>query len=69
MKHFFECKNLSKDFGGLTAVNQFNFHMKQGEIVSIIGPNGAGKTTFFNLITGLYPVTSGEITFNGHNIV
>ena len=69
MKHFFECKNLSKDFGGLTAVNQFNFHMKQAEIVSIIGPNGAGKTTFFNLITGLYPVTSGEITFNGHNIV
>ena len=69
MKKLFECKNLSKDFGGLTAVNKFSFDIEEGEIVSLIGPNGAGKTTFFNLVTGLYPPSSGMIMFKGENLI
>lgn len=53
-----EVRNLTKSFGGLTAVGELNLHVNQGEIVSIIGPNGAGKTTVFNLITGLYQPNS-----------
>jgi ABC-type branched-subunit amino acid transport system ATPase component len=68
MPPFFECKGQVKSFGGLTAVNNFDLQIEQGEIVSLIGPNGAGKTTLFNLITGLYPPDSGEITFLGHNL-
>ncbi len=63
-----EVKNLSKMFGGLTAVNNASFEVRQGEIVSIIGPNGAGKTTIFNLLTGVYKVSSGTVVFNGENI-
>jgi branched-chain amino acid transport system ATP-binding protein len=58
-----ETKGATKSFGGLTAVNNVDFHIDEGEIVSLIGPNGAGKTTFFNLITGIYEPTSGEIKF------
>ncbi|MHA2234856.1 MAG: ATP-binding cassette domain-containing protein, partial [Candidatus Thorarchaeota archaeon] len=47
-----EVKNLTKKFGGLTAVNDVNFEIKRGELVGLIGPNGAGKTTLFHLITG-----------------
>lgn len=65
----FECKNLLKRFGGLNAINHFNMHVDEGEIVSLIGPNGAGKTTLFNLITGFYPADEGEILFDGHNLV
>ena len=54
MPLFFECKGLVKSFGGLTAVDNFDLHIEEGEIVSLIGPNGAGKTTFFNLVTGFY---------------
>ena len=64
-----ETKKLSKDFGGLLAIADLDFHVDENEIVSVIGPNGAGKTTFFNLITGMYPPRSGEIFFNGHNLV
>jgi len=64
-----ETKGLTKAFGGLLAINDLDFHVDEGEIVSVIGPNGAGKTTFFNLVTGFYPPTSGEITFQGHNLV
>ena len=64
-----ETRKLSKDFGGLLAIAHLNFHVDEGEIVSVIGPNGAGKTTFFNLITGMYPPLSGEIVFDGHNLV
>lgn len=60
-----QVKEVSKIFGGLTAVNKVNFHIDEGEIVGLIGPNGAGKTTFFNLITNMYSVSMGEITFAG----
>ncbi|MGB3715188.1 MAG: ATP-binding cassette domain-containing protein, partial [Candidatus Promineifilaceae bacterium] len=64
-----ETRKLTKDFGGLMAIADLNFHVDEGEIVSVIGPNGAGKTTFFNLISGMYPPRSGEIHFDGHNLV
>lgn len=59
-------KQVTKRFGGLTAVNQFDFDVPEGSIVSIIGPNGAGKTTFFNCITGFYDFDEGQIFFNDH---
>ena len=65
---YLEVKNLSKHFGGLTAVNGVSFKVNKGEIISIIGPNGAGKTTLFNMLTGFYTVTEGEIILNGNNI-
>jgi branched-chain amino acid transport system ATP-binding protein len=55
-------------FGGLTAVSDFNIEVGRGKIVGLIGPNGAGKTTAFNIITGMYAPTRGEIIFNGRNI-
>ncbi len=58
--------HVTKRFGGLTAVNGFDFEVPEGSIVSIIGPNGAGKTTYFNCVTGFYPFDEGEIHFNGH---
>jgi branched-chain amino acid transport system ATP-binding protein len=60
---------LSKDFGGLRAVDRLDFTVEEGEIVGLIGPNGAGKTTVFNLITSVYPPSEGEIMFNGEVIV
>ncbi|RKL63204.1 ABC transporter ATP-binding protein [Thermoanaerobacteraceae bacterium SP2] len=60
-----EMKNLTKTFGGLTAVENVNFMVQKGSISGLIGPNGAGKTTIFNLITGIYKVTEGEIIFKG----
>lgn len=56
-----ETKDLTMEFGGLTAVDKVNFNVNQGEIVALIGPNGAGKTTFFNCVTGVYKPTSGDI--------
>ena len=61
-------KNLTKQFGGLVAVNDVSFRIKSGEILGIIGPNGAGKTTFINLISGIYLPTSGSIEFDGVDI-
>jgi len=58
-------KNLGKRFGGVVAVNGLDFCVYPGEIHGLIGPNGSGKTTVFNLISGVYPLTSGEIQFNG----
>ncbi|MHB8928629.1 MAG: ABC transporter ATP-binding protein [Bacillota bacterium] len=63
-----EAKKVTKEFGGLTAVNEFDYGLEKGIIASIIGPNGAGKTTFFNLATGINPMTSGELTFDGHSL-
>lgn len=57
--------NVSKNFGGIIAANNININVMKGVIHGIIGPNGAGKTTLFNLITGVYKVTQGDITFNG----
>jgi branched-chain amino acid transport system ATP-binding protein len=57
---------VTKQFGGLIAVNQFDFELPEGKIISIIGPNGAGKTTFFNCITGFYDINDGTIDFDGH---
>lgn len=59
---------VTKQFGGLIAVNQFDFELPEGKIVSIIGPNGAGKTTFFNCITGFYTFEEGSIEFNGNQL-
>ncbi|MCQ2406899.1 MAG: ATP-binding cassette domain-containing protein, partial [Oscillospiraceae bacterium] len=56
-------ENLTMQFGGVVAVNDFSMEINEGEIVSLIGPNGAGKTTAFNGITGVYEVTNGRVTF------
>ena len=60
-----ECQHLGIDFGGLTAVNEFNLTVGQTEIAGLIGPNGAGKTTVFNLLTKVYQPTRGTILLNG----
>jgi branched-chain amino acid transport system ATP-binding protein len=60
--------DLVKSFGGVTAVDHLSLEVEKGSVFGIIGPNGSGKTTFFNLINGVYPPTSGTITFNGRNI-
>mgnify|MGYP000906933700 CR=1 FL=1 len=61
--------NLTKRFGGLTAVNDVSIDIEEGSISAIIGPNGAGKTTFFNLLTGIYKPDKGNIQFNGRSLV
>lgn len=63
-----ELKSVTIKFGGVTALDQVDFHVNEGEICALIGPNGAGKTTIFNVVTGVYPVTSGDIIFNGENL-
>ena len=60
--------NVTKRFGGLVAVNRVDFDIEKGMIAGLIGPNGAGKTTFFNMITGVYTPTEGEILFDGKSI-
>ena len=60
--------DLVKSFGGVTAVDHLSLEVEKGSVFGIIGPNGSGKTTFFNLVNGVYPPTSGTITFNGRNI-
>ena len=60
-----ELWHVTKRFGGLTAVGDVSFKIKQGEIYALIGPNGAGKTTIFNLITGVYALTEGRVIFDG----
>jgi branched-chain amino acid transport system ATP-binding protein len=64
-----EVKSLSKEFDGLRALEGVSFQAEGGEILGIIGPNGAGKTTLFNLISGIYPSSEGEINFQGKSIV
>jgi branched-chain amino acid transport system ATP-binding protein len=66
--NLFEARKVTKMFGGLTAVNNVDFVIEEGMIAGLIGPNGAGKTTFFNGMTGVYPITTGEMLFNGHDI-
>ena len=62
-------EHLSKFFGGLKAVSNFDLTVEQGSLVGLIGPNGAGKTTVFNMITGIYPISDGAIEFNGDSVV
>jgi branched-chain amino acid transport system ATP-binding protein len=63
-----ETTSVRKEFGGLVAVENVDFVVPRGSITSLIGPNGAGKTTFFNMLTGAYTPTSGEIVFDGDDI-
>ncbi|WP_126428013.1 ABC transporter ATP-binding protein [Brevibacillus marinus] len=60
-----ELSNVGKSFGGITALRDVTFAVAEGEIVGLIGPNGAGKTTIFNMITGIFPPSSGQIHFQG----
>ena len=64
-----EITDLGIRFGGLKALSGFSLTMEEGELVGLIGPNGAGKTTVFNLITGVYRPTSGQIRFDGRSLV
>lgn len=68
MEVILECKNLTKYFGGLAAVNNVNLQVEKGAILGIIGPNGAGKTTLFHLITGFEKISSGTVEFKGEDI-
>jgi len=68
MSSVLSAENIIVQFGGLTAVNKVSFDIPTGKIVSLIGPNGAGKTTFFNVLTGLYKPTSGNVIFDGTDI-
>ena len=61
-------ENLSKRFGGVEAVSEVSFSIRQGEIYGLIGPNGAGKTTLFNLLTGIYPPNRGRFAFEGRDL-
>ena len=63
-----EISGLTKYFGGLAAVSQFDMHVNEGEIAGLIGPNGAGKTTLFNLVTGVLRPTRGKVMFDGNDI-
>ncbi len=67
--YILELKDISKNFGGLQAINHLSLKVEKGLIFSIIGPNGAGKTTAINLITGIYPPGSGHIFFEGRNLI
>ncbi len=64
----FQGQGVTKEFGGLTAVSNVDFQVRKGEILGLIGPNGAGKTTLVNCITGVFPIESGTMTFNGRPI-
>ena len=62
-------EDVTMQFGGVVAVNNFSMEEYEGEIVAIIGPNGAGKTTAFNVITGVYAPTNGRVSFNGNKVI
>ena len=69
MGSILQVEKLTKRFGGLTAVSDLDFEVREGEILGMIGPNGAGKSTTFNLIAGTYPATGGEVRFAGEPIL
>lgn len=69
MNKLLEVENVTKTFGGITALGGISFHLGEGEVLGLIGPNGAGKTTLFNVISGLLPPTSGKIKLSGSSIV
>jgi branched-chain amino acid transport system ATP-binding protein len=68
MSDLLTATGVRKEFGGLIAVNDVDFTIPEKSIVSLIGPNGAGKTTFFNMLTGVYKPTAGQIIFDGHDV-
>ncbi len=63
-----EVRDLTRTFGGLTAVNRLNFSVSPGSVHGLIGPNGAGKTTTFNVISGFYAPTTGQVIYQGKNV-
>lgn len=67
-KKILETKDLSISFGGLKAVSDVNLHVDEGELLGLIGPNGAGKTTLFNMLSGVYTPTSGDIILDGERV-
>jgi branched-chain amino acid transport system ATP-binding protein len=67
-KRVLEVDNVTLRFGGVTALDEVDFHIEEGEILGLIGPNGAGKTTCFNVTTGVYAPTSGEVRFEGRSL-
>ncbi len=69
MTAILEIQGLSKHFGGLRAVSEVDLVLDQGQIFGLIGPNGAGKTTLFNMVTGIYPPTTGTIRFQGDDLL
>ena len=69
MSELLKATGVSKVFGGLKAVSNFDVQINKGELIGLIGPNGAGKTTAFNLLTGVYQPTTGNIDFDGKSIV
>ena len=69
MAQLLKTNNLSKSFGGIKAVQNFDIYLNEGELIGLIGPNGAGKTTAFNLLTGVYQPTTGSILLDGVNLV
>ncbi len=69
MAPLLELRGVSKSFGGLKVIDGLDFHVEEGEIVSVIGPNGAGKTTLFNLVTGIYRPDEGDLLFEGESLV
>lgn len=62
------CRGVTRRFGGLVALDEFDIDLKKGEIVGLLGPNGSGKTTFFNVLTGIYGFNGGQAIFNGEPI-
>src|SRR5947207_3604058 len=63
-----EIVGVTKQFGGLTALQDVTFTVERGELVALVGPNGAGKSTLFNIIAGAFPPTRGQIVFNGRDV-
>lgn len=68
MAPLLECRGLSRAFGGIRAVDALSLTVNRGEVLGLIGPNGAGKTTVFNLISGFYAPTAGEVLLEGHSL-
>jgi branched-chain amino acid transport system ATP-binding protein len=68
-KKLLEVNNLVVKFGGVTALNEVNLHVNEGEIAALIGPNGAGKTTVFNIVTGYYTPAAGEVLVEGKSVL
>ena len=64
----FSCRSLTMKFGGLTALNKLDLDIREGDILGLVGPNGSGKTTFFNVVTGIYRPTGGQVVFDGWDI-